>query len=192
LLDAANHHHHRHSDVRKDRKRLINSEYHWRLLAQPTLQQAERLAELYTMLYIQKYSRQNPQYTAWGFLNWLPKFLNIYVLEQNGRIDGFAALQTRGYTMTSPLVGYDTRLPQGLGLYRLLVAAMMRHAEQHRLLFHLSSGAAGFKRQRGAVNALEYSAVYVRHLSKRRRWTWYALAKLLNHLVVPALQRLVI
>jgi hypothetical protein len=85
---------------------------------------------------------------------------------------------SQGDVSTAPIVGYNTGLPQSLGLYRLLMAQAFRHAIENQTLLNLSAGASGFKRLRGGMPAIEYSAVYARHLPLRSRrflWTLHAL-----------------
>jgi hypothetical protein len=94
-----------------------------------------------------------------------------------------------GHTLTQPVLGYDTTRPQSEGLYRLITAMAQRDAAARRLLFNMSAGAAGFKRNRCAVPAIEYSAVYTDHLPWRRRWATYLVAKLLSGIGVPVLKR---
>lgn len=91
--------------------------------------------------------------------------------------------------MTTPLFGYDTSLPQQLGLYRMLSARLIEIACERRVLLHESSGAAQFKRNRGAEAEIEYTAVQVGHLPLRRRLPWTALADLLTKIGVPLLRK---
>lgn len=49
------------------------------------------------------------------------------------------------------------------------MAIGLARARQRRMLFNMSAGAASFKRNRGAVAAIEYAAVYSRHLAVSRR-----------------------
>ena len=48
------------------------------------------------------------------------------------------------------------------------------------MLLNLSSGVARFKRLRGGRPAMEYTAIYCRHLPRRRRIAWQTLALLLE------------
>ncbi|WP_374016341.1 hypothetical protein ABU162_18735 [Paenibacillus thiaminolyticus] len=75
-----------------------------------------------------------------------------------------ARIFCRDGVMTTMLFGYDTALPQELGLYRMLSAALLELARENGDLLHESSGAAQFKRNRGARADIGYSAVFCDHL----------------------------
>jgi hypothetical protein len=129
-----------------------------------------RMAELYGHLYLEKYTRLNPQYSA-AFMAAAHRgnLISFYGLRRNGRLDGMIGFFDAGDVMTAPMVGYDTALPQSLGLYRRLMAIGIQRARDNRFLYNMSAGAAGFKRNRGGVPAVEYCAVYTRHLPRRQR-----------------------
>ena len=93
------------------------------------------------------------------------------------------------HTLTQPLLGYDTTRPQSEGLYRLITHIAQRDAKTEGLLFNMSAGAAGFKRNRCAVPAIEFSAVYTRHLSRKRRMAVRCVASILSGVGVPILKR---
>ena len=96
---------------------------------------------------------------------------------------------TVGGITTLPIVGYDTGLPKSLALYRRVLIATNVHALENNLTFNASSGASHFKMLRGAEPFIEYSAVYVAHLSKQRRRTWQLVANLLNKIGVPIIKK---
>ena len=152
----------------------------------------ERLERLYNLLYIEKYCALNPQFTA----EWLRRgerdgWLEIRALRgAAGRIDGVVGWFANEAIITAPIVGYDTSLSQRAGLYRLLTRLCIEEAAKRRLVLNFSSGAAEFKRLRGGVPEIEYSLVYVRHLSKGRRAAWRALQVALEAIAVPMLRRL--
>lgn len=132
----------------------------------------ERAAELYAHLYLRKYTPLNPHYTA-QFLTRARNggLINLVGLRNRaGQLDGIIGFFHHGDAMSAPVVGYDTSLPQALGLYRRLMAIGMERARGQRLLYNMSAGAAGFKRNRGAVPAIEYAAVYMRHLPLWQRF----------------------
>jgi len=150
-----------------------------------------RIAELYKLLYLDKYSLHNPQFSE-GYIALAKEagILQLYGLRRNGRLDAVMGYFCRNGVMTTPLFGYDTTLPQSVGLYRMLSACLIRQSRENGHLLHESAGAAQFKRNRGAIPDFEYSAVYDRHLPLGRRWVWSLLEGLLNKVGVPLMRKL--
>lgn len=149
-----------------------------------------RITELYNALYLHKYSFHNPQFQE-RFIELARRdgILQLCALRKNGKIDAVLGYYVRHGKMTTPLFGYDTDLPQETGLYRMLSAVLIDIAGRNGCLLHESSGAAQFKRNRGAVAHIEYSAVYERHLPLRRRWCWRGLAAVLERIGVPIIRK---
>ena len=106
------------------------------------------------------------------------KIIRIKALWDGEKIVAFTGYFTLDGVMINPLIGYDRSYPQREGLYRLLTMETMLEAEKQGLLLNMSSGAAHFKRLRGAQPFLEYNLVYDRHLSFFRRLPW-ALTRLI-------------
>lgn len=153
---------------------------------------SSRLAELYRLLYIDKYSAHNPVFTPLFFERALQKgLLKLYALRarETGRLDAVLGYYMQDGIMTTPVFGYDTTVPQEVGLYRMLSAVLLRQAAEEGCLLHESAGAARFKRNRGATAEIEYSAVYDRHLPLYRRIGWAMLSPLLNKVGVPIMQK---
>ncbi|MEJ8306281.1 GNAT family N-acetyltransferase [Saccharibacillus sacchari] len=153
---------------------------------------APRLAELYRLLYIDKYSAHNPVFTPLFFEQALQKgLLKLHALRSRdtGRLDAVLGYYAQNGIMTTPVFGYDTALPQETGLYRMLSAVLLRLADQEGCLLHESAGAAQFKRNRGATAEIEYSAVHDRHLPPYRRIGWALLSPLLNRVGVPIMRK---
>ena len=150
-----------------------------------------RILELYNLLYLEKYSYENPQLSE-AFLRAALRdgTLEIFGLHAAGRLDAVLGYYRLNGVMTTPLFGYDVGLPQDRGLYRMLSAVLLRLAQANGHLLHESSGAAQFKRNRGARADMEYSAVFDKHLPWHRRWCWVLLERLLNGIGVPLMQRL--
>lgn len=150
-----------------------------------------RAAELYDLLYMQKYSQLNPYYTA--------RFLELWhdagLLELLGYRDAAGTLQAvvgvfaDGRTITSPIVGYDTTRPQKEGLYRILAASVFAHAAKTGMQVNLSAGVAEFKRLRGGVGAIEYSVVFTHHLPPARQRAIRILGSLTRHIGEPIMRR---
>ncbi|WP_010277447.1 GNAT family N-acetyltransferase [Paenibacillus senegalensis] len=153
-------------------------------------QDAARICELYRMLYLEKYSLHNPVFNERFFELMLETGgLELIALRKAGRIDAVLGYYVRNGIMTTPVFGYDTKLPQEAGLYRMLSAILIREAETRKLWLNQSSGAAEFKRNRGAVGEIEYTAVYDRHLPVSRRSVWAMLEAIINRAGVPLMQK---
>jgi len=134
-----------------------------------------RSERLYAQLYLEKYSALNPAYTARFLRAWHQAgLLHMHGWrDAEGQLQAVVGIFSQGDVSTAPIVGYNTALPQSLGLYRLLMAHAFRHAVEGRTVLHLSAGASGFKRLRGGLPAIEYSAVHARHLPARaRKFLW--------------------
>jgi glutathione synthase/RimK-type ligase-like ATP-grasp enzyme len=177
-------------DFKRDVKLLNSSGYTIRKLERPKPEELKQVCELYGLLYLEKYSFQNPQFT--------PKFLElglqtgwleVFVLKRDGRIDGALGFYQRDDALTAPIVGYDTRLPLETGLYRMLTVFLLLEAERRGLQVHASSGVAKFKRSRGASSAIEFTAVYARHLPWHRRFVWALLEFLMRRVAIPVISR---
>ena len=150
-----------------------------------------RVAELYTQLYIQKYSQLNPQYTeSFVRCSHAAGLLELHGFEDDtGTLQAAVGLFRVGSTLSAPLVGYNTTLPLQAGLYRLLMAIALEQGTARGMTLNLSAGAAHFKRMRGGQPAIEYSAVYTRHLAPARRRPIAVLRKLTSTIGIPLMKR---
>ena len=151
----------------------------------------ERAADLYAQLYLRKYSRFNPAYSA-TFLNaWHDAGLLelIGYRDDRGVLQGVVGLFTLDTTITAPIVGYALEQRERWSLYRLLMAKVFEIAAQRGHRINLSAGAADFKRVRGGSAAMEYSAVYASHLPKGRRIAINVLAQLAGRIGEPIMRR---
>ncbi|WP_353481020.1 GNAT family N-acetyltransferase [Haliscomenobacter sp.] len=155
--------------------RLANKQKHlrWSELQVGEEVHLERILELYNQLYLEKYARLNPQYSL-EFIQHLftGGIIRIKALWHGEKIVAFTGYFTLDGVMINPLIGYDQAYPQKEGLYRLLTMETMLEAEKQGMLLNMSSGAAHFKRLRGAQAFLEFNLVYDRHLSFFRRLPW--------------------
>lgn len=151
-----------------------------------------RLTQLYNLLYLEKYCPLNPQFGS----DWLRRgqadgWLELSALRApTGRIDGAMGWFRTGGTLTAPVVGYDTTLPQRAGLYRQIMQHCLREVVRRRGVLNFSSGAAHFKRLRGGEPHIEYSLVYVNHLPRARQRAWRHLSAILQAVAVPLLRKL--
>lgn len=150
----------------------------------------ERAAELYEMLYLDKYSRLNPHYGASFLRAWhAAKLLRLMgCRSESGELEAVVGIFGSGTTLTAPIVGYDTESPPRRGLYRLLMAAVFEFAAASGRRINLSAGAAQFKRLRGGIASIEYSAVYTGHLPPNRRRAIRLLSRLATSLGEPLMR----
>ena len=180
------------SNAKHDRRLLRHSPYELVQHNEFVENDYARMAELYDMLYMRKYSRYNPAFTAeFMRLCHRSRAMHFFGLRgSDGALDGVLGLFTIDGTTTAPVVGYDTERERRLGLYRLLMTLVFEHALEQGYDVNLSSGAAGFKRLRGGRPYIEYSAIFDRHLPLRRRLALSALAAPVNSIGIPMMQRL--
>jgi hypothetical protein len=150
----------------------------------------ERVVDLYNLLYLEKYSRHNPQFTPrWVRLMMSERLMHFALLVRDGRIDGVYGYFARNGVMAQPFLGYDTTLPQETGLYRLLSAMILLEAGRTGNLCHASSGVGKFKKLRGGIGAEEYNLVYLRHLPPARQRAWALIQWVLDKVAVPIIQK---
>ncbi|MFS0916670.1 GNAT family N-acetyltransferase [Brevibacillus sp. 179-C 1.1 NHS] len=174
----------------RDRKMLAKSGY--RILRHEELgeQHMERIVALYNSLYLDKYSKHNPQFSMeFVRLAMQKRTLTLIGLEKDGQLDGILGYFERNGVMTTPLFGYDTALPKETGLYRMLSCLLVLEAESKGILLHQSAGVGAFKADRGAEGEPEYTAVYVKHLPLHRRLVWKVLAVLLNQIGIKMVEK---
>ncbi|AMW84870.1 hypothetical protein RCO22_20035 [Pseudomonas yamanorum] len=152
----------------------------------------QRIEHLYNLLYLNKYCRLNPHYSAqWMQRGQREGWLEMRALRNaEGRIDGALGWFANAGTLSTPIVGYDTALPQRAGLYRQLTRLCLQEAVERGVVLNFSSGAAEFKRLRGGQPQIEYSLIHVAHLSWGRRWVWHVLSHLLHGIGVPLMRKL--
>ena len=156
----------------------------------------DRLTTLYRALYIQKYSRLNPQYLPQFWEHALKtRALSIQLLKNAdchsmdvSSIEGFCTFFDVGQTTSSPAIGYEVARPQKLGLYRMVEALSFRRSMDRHSQMNLSAGAPQFKRARGGVAQIEYMAVFTEHLSGLRDAPWWLLQKIANGLALSLVQ----
>jgi hypothetical protein len=149
----------------------------------------ERALHLYNLLYLEKYSHYNPQFTS-EFMKLARDqgILHVRALKKDGQVNAVMGFFVRNGTMTQPLFGYDTDLPQEEGLYRLLTLITLQEGLQRDLLVHASGGVGKFKKVRGGRSVIEYNAVYHSHLPARRRAPWKLIRAISEH-AIPYFQK---
>ncbi|TGP57156.1 GNAT family N-acetyltransferase [bacterium M00.F.Ca.ET.230.01.1.1] len=178
-------------DIKRDRARLRTAPFE--RVGNGDFGEADyaRAEQLYKMLYLDKYTPLNPHYTARYIAEMHRRgMISLEGLRRpGGELVAITGLFENGGTLTQPIVGYDTGLPVADGLYRMAMAMAQDHATARGLFFNMSAGAAGFKRRRGAVAAIEYNAVYAGHLPLRRRVAIRIMETVLARVGIPLLRR---
>ncbi|WP_238480155.1 GNAT family N-acetyltransferase [Eikenella glucosivorans] len=170
------------ANTKRDRKLLHDGRYVFERLGVGSPDADFQVAlYCYNRLYLHKYSKQNVQFTT-RFLREAAArgILELYLLRdaETGKGAGVSGIVKDSDTATAPIVGYDDTVPQSEGLYRRCMAQSMQAAHEAGLTLNFSSGAPDFKKVRGAVPAIEYMAVYTRHLPPPRRPIWALLHKI--------------
>jgi hypothetical protein len=152
---------------------------------------AARIAELYHLLYVGKYSPLNPVFSPdYVRATWGTGTLRYRgVRDADGVLLAVAGSLVRGNVLTPPVVGYDTARPQREGLYRIATLLFTSMAAEQGVRLNGSAGAPQFKRNRGATGVIEYMAVAAEHLPWRRRAVLAIMAFVLDRLAVPMMQR---
>ncbi|GGC95124.1 hypothetical protein [Undibacterium terreum] len=166
----------KHNHVKQDKKLLAGGDM--QVLSPQQLQAADlpAMRELFRSLFIHKHSGLNPDFTPAFFEMCLESnFLDLYALRLQEKIVGVVGLYehydpySERNWLTTPLIGYDQNQAQDLGIYRRLMSLLLQQAQQRQASLHYSSGAGQFKRARGGIAHLEYTAVYSSHLPRFQR-----------------------
>jgi Acetyltransferase (GNAT) domain len=178
-------------NMKRDRQLLGKTPYVLAPDAAFTQSDYSRCAQLYAMLYLDKYTPLNPQYTAEYISEMHQRGLLklIGLRDANGQLVAVSGLWRNGATLTQPIVGYDTSLPLSHGLYRMIMALAQDHASAHGLFFNMSAGAPMFKRNRGAVPVIEFTAVYGQHLAWWKRAAIKAMEVVLVRIGIPMMEK---
>lgn len=174
-------------DARQDLKLLRNTRYTEDAMRELLPGDAVRIAALYRMLYLDRYSTLNPHFTP-AFIEMTHRsglFRYRGLRDEAGLLVAIVGCLVRGGVLTTPIVGYDTALPRAAGLYRLACVLLTQMAQECGARLNGSAGAASFKRLRGARGELEYTAFFTAHLAAPRRVAMAALEGLLSRVAAP-------
>ena len=170
----------------KDIRLLKNSEYK---VIDMENSYTKQTLKLYNQLYLDKYSKYNPQFSE-EYIKLCNEnnLLNFKLLSKDNKINAVLGYYKRNHVMTTPIFGYDTTLPKDEGLYRMLSAQLVLESEQNGCTINMSSGASKFKIYRGAIASLEYSALYYSHLSFYRKLGYKLLFFVINKIAIPMIR----
>lgn len=151
----------------------------------------EEALALYNLLYLEKYSPYNPQFTLTYFKHcYHSKLMHFQgYADEKGQLKAFSGLFVLDNTITSPLVGYDIYAPQKEGLYIHAIQLIFKYKFETGKLLNLSSGASQFKRMRGGMPSMEYTVVYTQHLPLYRRMIWGFLQFISNNIGIPLIEK---
>jgi hypothetical protein len=180
-----------HNNTQNDRRALAKSEY--QLVHHDQIIETDYpvIHKLYNQLYLEKYSKHNPQFSEHLVAYWhqhhLLNFMGLR--DQEGVLQGIIGLFETEQVITAPLVGYNTNLSAKKALYRILIYLILEYSNDKGICLNLSSGASHFKTLRGGQPFIEYTALYIAHLPVYRKVTWQAIRGLLNKVFVPLVRR---
>jgi hypothetical protein len=166
---------------KSDMKFLRETKY--RIIEAEELTEADipKIQELYSHLYIKKYSQINPQYNENYFRLVLKnKILRVKGIKQTEKLEGVVGYSYRNGVMISSLFGYDPQDTENKGVYRLLSTILMSEAKNNGGYYNQSAGGSFYKEIRRAEGHMEYTAVYAKHLSFARKLPWKLLKGVLN------------
>ena len=173
-----------------DEKLLTDSEYSHQHVTELSAVQAERVRELYNMLYLDKYSKFNPQFTEAFFTHAVNSgVFDLTLLSKAGQIEGVVGVLPLEKMVTATIFGYNVSLPPSEKLYRRLSMLALDYARERHWISHASSGAASFKRNRRYVPETEFTMIYIKHLRLKQRVIWKILSILINGIGVPLLRK---
>jgi hypothetical protein len=150
----------RSSHLNRDRKNLAKSHLQCCIDTQVSDEDLKSVHQLYHDIYITKHSQLNARYTLKFFHDMISVHqmpcLRVY---DHSTLVAFALLYQKADQLVVPAVGH-IRDENNKGYYRSLFAALADYVEQHKLLLNYSSGAGDFKRKRGGVPFLEWTAIH--------------------------------
>ncbi|MEA1988504.1 MAG: GNAT family N-acetyltransferase [Pseudomonadota bacterium] len=170
------------NNVQNDQRLLRKTELELMLPEQHCSEDFRAIESCFHKLYIEKHSQFNPQYTSEYFellhQNGLIEFFSFR--DEKNKIVASIGVFTQQGIITAPIVGYDTAQPKSLGLYRLLIAQLLKVTHERDQVLNLSSGASDFKKHRGGKPVIEYTALYVNHLPSKQKTILRIFTKLMN------------
>ncbi|MEK3889224.1 hypothetical protein [Bacillus sp. FSL K6-3431] len=142
------------------------------VLSEIDMDECERL---YDKLYLQKYSPNNPQYTA-RYMHEMCQSGKFDMITLNNDICvAFGGYFIMNGQMATPFFGWDTDIDEKDGIYRMLSNQLYEKAREKVILMNNSGGAGSYKKARGCQPEMEYSYIYTKHLPVKDRLNWWAI-----------------
>jgi len=179
-------------DVKKDFKLLNSTRYSYEKIDADNKEALKKAQELYNVLFLEKHSDLNIEYTA-QYLQQLiqNKLLYMYMLWDNShkKYVGVLGLTHEDDLVTIPILGYDMNYVKKDALYRRLMIFALDYTQKHNALLNMGAGAENFKLTRGAKPVLDYMFVKVDHLSYTYRFVWKLIAYVSHHVYEPFLKK---
>ena len=165
---------------RKKRRQILRDEglveklgLRWEAPGTLTVDQSERVADLYNQLYLEKYSENNPRFTPLFHAECSSRnILHYRLLMDGGSIIGVVGMKVVEGVSTTPILGYDHHHPHAKVLYRMLTAKITRPA---RITISTGTQVRAPTRSRNyeaVVTNEEFTMVKTSHLSWWRRLNW--------------------
>lgn len=160
----------------QDKKRWEKQEkLYWDVPETVGKKDAGVVLDYYRELYLNKYSKLNPNYTM-DFVQkaheaGVLKFMFLRKIE-NEEIVGVQAVMANHKTITTPFIGYQLDAPKDERYYPFMNHKLMELSIENELIFNMSSGADKFKEQRGGEQFVEYHYVDSDHLTLVKRKNW--------------------
>lgn len=150
----------------------------------------KRSIALYEKVYVEKYTAFSPRYTE-AFLRRVIEhnIFEIYGLKKKGKLDAVTGIFCVDNSMINPFFGYDVEVKEAKELYRLMTMVVIEKAKEKGLVFNDSSGAERTKQWRGLKPYLEYTAFYVKHLPKGRKFFWNFAHAITNRIIFPIVKK---
>lgn len=150
---------------------------------------ASQVQRLYKLLYINKYSYNNPQYNQNYFKLLIDKNILDFYLLKSKELIGMVGIYRVENIITAPFLGYDTKVDKEVGLFRILQYIIFSETRKQNSILHASSGVGEFKSNRGCKSMTEYMGVYTNHLSKYQIFGWSLLEFVVNKVAKPMVEK---
>jgi hypothetical protein len=174
--------------LNQDNKLLEKFDYQIRDIHTDDYQNVE---ELYNQLYIDKYSKNNPQFTDHYFKNAaLHNILQFKLVIKDTKVIGVIGYFVRDGVLTTPVLGYEIESEKGEGLYRVLSLLITKEIIDKNYMGHRSAGAGSFKRKRGSVQEIEYTYYYNKHLPLKSSLPWNSLKMIMDIVIEPLARKM--